>query len=423
MKALKITFFLLLFTAVSTFAQQAIQPESSVKENKPEHLDKPYVILISLDGFRYDYVEKFKPKHLSRFVKKGVAAESLIPCFPSKTFPNHYSIATGMYPENHDLVNNTYYNPVRGETYRINEREKVEDGSWYKGTPIWVQAAKSGMVTASFFFVGSEANIQGVLPTYYYQYDGSIPNSRRTEQVVEWLQLPEKERPHLITLYFSDMDSRGHAVGPGNEKELNSTLIELDQTLGDFFKKLKKLKLDINLIIVSDHGMADVPMDHFMPFEPYEDDDRWKTVNGGSLLYFYMNEGQDIEKAYQDLKAKENHFRVYKTIDSPYFRAKPENPNNGDIIAVAELGYYFSDARRIARMKKNGVNMTGQHGYPVSHKEMHGIFYAKGPAFKKRTTISSFENIHIYPLICEVLNLKVPEEVDGNKEVLKPALK
>ena len=168
--------------------QKNVQQTGMVVTNNNEHLKKPYVILISLDGYRYDYTERFQPPNLSRFIKEGVQAESMLPCFPSKTFPNHYSIATGMRPENHGLINNTFYDPEKDAIYKISDRKKVTDGSWYSGTPIWVQAARAGMVTASYFFVGSEADVQGVRPTYYYPYDGSVANQERTRQVVEWLE-------------------------------------------------------------------------------------------------------------------------------------------------------------------------------------------------------------------------------------------
>ena len=159
--------------------------------NSKASLEKPYVILISLDGFRWDYVEKYNPPHMSEFIKNGVQAESLIPSFPSKTFPNHYTIATGLYPDKHGIIGNSFYSYNKDLTYKIRNREMVEDGSFYGGSPIWIQAGKAGMVSASYFFVGSEANVQGLHPTYYYQYDGGVKNETRVAQVIDWLKLPD----------------------------------------------------------------------------------------------------------------------------------------------------------------------------------------------------------------------------------------
>jgi len=424
---MKHTFYLLLgclsFLVFDLQCQVAIVPPNAVLENAPEHLDKPYVILISLDGYRYDYTKRFQPKHINTFIEKGVQAASLIPVFPTKTFSNHYAIATGMYPENNDIVDNTFYDPARKAIYKMSDREKVENGTWYKGTPIWVQAAKQGMVTASFFFVGSEANVQGILPSYYYRYDGSIANERRTAQIIEWLKLPAKQRPHLITLYFSDVDSEGHRVGPNNDEVLQKVVHKIDETLGSFFEDLNQLQLPINIIIVSDHGMAEIPNDHLINDEPLEDDARWTTVSSGSLVHIYLKEGIDKEQVYKELKAKENHFKVYKTNESPFYKANPNNPRNGEILAIADFSYNFSDARRIALSKVNSSGVSGQHGFPAEYQDMHGIFYAHGPAFKGGKTIESFENIHIYPLICTLLELDIPKEVDGKAAVLKPTLK
>ncbi|MEN0048841.1 MAG: ectonucleotide pyrophosphatase/phosphodiesterase [Bacteroidota bacterium] len=403
--------------------QENVQKGGNLTTNDRQHLDKPYVILISLDGYRYDYTERFQPPHLSKFIKEGVQAESMLPCFPSKTFPNHYSIATGMYPENHGLINNTFYDPEKDAIYKISDRKKVTDGNWYSGTPIWVQAAKSGMVTASYFFVGSEANIQGIHPTYYYDYNGSVPNGERTRQVIEWLQLPEYQRPHLITMYFSDMDDTGHRAGPNDDKALKKTLFQLDKTLGHFFQKLEKLNLPINVIIVSDHGMEEVPTENYIPAELLEDDEHYKTVNGGATLHFHLKDKAAIESVYKMLKAKKGNFKIYKTKDSPYYSSNQDNPRIGELIAVVDHNYYFMSARRISFLKASGDKTGGQHGFAIDNKNIEAIFYANGSHFQSGLTVPSFENIHVYPLICEILGLEVPEEVDGKLEVLAPILK
>lgn len=403
--------------------QKNVQQARVVTTNDDQHLEKPYVILISLDGYRYDYTERFQPPYLSKFIAEGVQATSMLPCFPSKTFPNHYSIATGMRPENHGLINNTFYDPEKDAIYRISDRQKVEDGNWYGGTPIWVQAAKSGMITASYFFVGSEADVQGIRPTYYYDYNGSIPNKERTQQVIKWLQLPESQRPHLITMYFSDMDDIGHRAGPNNDKALKKTLFELDKTLGNFFQSLEKLNLPINVIIVSDHGMEEVPTGNYIPIELLEDDEQYKTINGGATLHFHLKDKADLEAIYKTLKVKEKHFTIYKTKDSPYYQANPSNPRIGDLIAVVDHHYYFSGARRIAVLKASGDQTGGQHGFSINNKDIEAIFYANGSHFQSGMTIPSFENIHIYPLICEILDLEIPKEVDGKLEVLSDTLK
>ncbi|RMG78226.1 MAG: alkaline phosphatase family protein [Bacteroidetes bacterium] len=397
-------------------------PQKTVEKGASEAPDQPIVLLISLDGYRWDYTRRFNPPNLTRFVETGVQARSMWSCFPSKTFPNHYSIATGMYPENHNLVDNSFYDAEKNAVYKISNREMVEDGTWYGGTPIWVQAAKAGLVTASYFFVGSEADIQGIRPTYYRRYDGSVPNTRRVKQILEWLALPETERPRLITAYFSDMDDAGHRYGPDDDARLSETLDKLDGVLGKLFEGIKATGLPVNVIIVSDHGMMGVPVSQLIPVESVEDDDRYLSVSNGALIHLYLREGVSEKAVFEDLKNRENHWTVYSTKQMPYYQKNPGNPRLGDLIIVPETGWYFSGARQIGLLKAGGRKVVGHHGFDPELPEMHAIFYANGPAFKKGLTIEPFRNIHVYPLICSILGLPVPDEVDGDPKVLSGIL-
>ncbi len=396
---------------------------SDLTINSKVSIKKPYVILISLDGFRWDYVERFKPPHLSAFIENGVRSESLIPSFPSKTFPNHYSIATGMYPDNHGLLGNSYYNYEKDATYTLRDRAAVQDGTWYKGTPIWVQAAKSGMVTASYFFVGSEADIQGIRPTYYYDYDGSVQNQTRVDQAVDWLRLAAEKRPHLITMYFSDMDDTGHRFGPNDDEKLKEALFSLDAILGNLFKRVAETKLPVNIIIVSDHGMMEVSTEQYLPVEMLENDDLYLTVNNGAIVNIHPKDDHQIDSIYNYLKQKEDHFKVYKTENAPYFEYVPKNKNWGSIQVIPESPYYFVGIRTIGLKKGASQKIFGQHGFDTNLKEMHGIFYANGSAFKEGYVVPSVKNIHIYPLICEILGLKIPADIDGDLNELKGVLK
>ncbi len=382
----------------------------------------PYVILMSLDGYRWDYTRRFNPPNLSKLIENGVQAESLIPCFPSKTFPNHYSIATGMYPDHHGLLDNSFYNLEKNKVYKISDRNVVEDGSWYGGSPIWVQAARAGMVTASFFFVGSEADVQGIRPTYYQKYDGSVKNEDRVHQALKWLNMPENERPHLITMYFSDMDDRGHRVGPNNDEKLTEAILALDESLGSLFDGVQKTGLPVNIIIVSDHGMLEVPTEKYIAVESIENDDAYLTVSNGAIVHIYLKNEKDLDRVFGELKEKENHFKVYKTAETPEFEIPVSSANWGDLQIIPEDGWYFSPQRSIGLKKARNIEVSGEHGFSIDKKELHGIFYANGPAFKKGLKIPSVKNIHIYPLICEILGMEVPAEVDGSLEVLSGIL-
>lgn len=391
------------------------------QQNTPEQLEKPYVILISLDGFRYDYVERFQPPNLQQFIRAGVAAESMVPSYPSKTFPNHYTLATGMRPENHGLVANTFIDPQRGELYRLGKREAVEDGTWYRGTPLWVNAEKNGMVAASYFFVGSEADIQGVRPSYYYRYEHTKPNIERVRQALDWLKLPAGQRPHLITMYFSTMDDTGHRVGPKADEELRQALLQLDADLGRLFKGVAETGLPVNIIVVSDHGMQEVPADKMIPEEVLENEQLYELANNGAFSLAYLNEGVRKGKAYRYLKKREENFTVYRTKDFPYYAENRSEQRLGDLIILPDFPYYFKSIRNIG-LAKRSENTRGEHGFPPENKAMHAIFYAQGPAFQSGITIPSFDNIHVYPLICHVLGLPIPPDIDGKLNVLAPVL-
>jgi predicted AlkP superfamily pyrophosphatase or phosphodiesterase len=406
--------------AVSACSQYGKVVNSQVQTNTKDTLKKPYVILISLDGFRWDYVDRFKPPHLSQFIENGVKAESLIPVFPSKTFPNHYSIATGMYPDKHNLLGNSFYDYKKLATYSMGNRETVEDGSFYAGTPIWVQAAKAGMVTSSYFFVGTEAKIDGYRPSNYYNFDGRVNHETRVNQALDWLALPAKKRPHLITLYFSDMDNTGHKFGPNNNEELKKALFKLDKTLGDLFKGIEASGLPVNTIIVSDHGMTDIKTDNLIPVEIIKNDENYLAIENGSLINIHPKNLDQTQLIFDSLKdkVKNNHFKVYKTENTPGFEYIPQNKNWGSIQVLADNGYYFSKTKNIERDIEKGYEISGHHGFNPVNKEMHGIFYANGPAFNKGQSVPSVKIIHIYPIMCKILGLQIPDNIDGKLDQL-----
>jgi len=415
---------ILIFAAITFSSCKSTNLNGSTPTiNSKASLDKSYLILISLDGFRWDYVEKFKPPHLSNFINNGVKAESLIPSFPTKTFPNHYTIATGMYPDKHGILGNSFYSNKKNVTYKIRNREMVEDGTFYGGDPIWVQADKANMVSASYFFVGSEADIQGIRPTYYKVYDGKIKNETRVTQVIDWLALPRKKRPHLITMYFSDMDDAGHRYGPNNEEELKKKLFDLDKNLGDLFKRTQATGLPINFIIVSDHGMSDISTSNLIPGASIKNDSLYVAIENGAIVNIHPKKDIKTDAIFTYLKQKEAHFKVYKTENTPGFEYTPKNKDWGTFQLLPDFGYYFSSEKSIASLIKNNVTTIGVHGYDAKYKDMHGIFYANGPAFKSGYMTPPVKNIHIYPLMCKLLGLQIPETIDGKLNQLESTLK
>ena len=420
----KITFFVLFIFTILTGCKSSQEiPTITRNHNNERAISKPYVILISLDGFRWDYVQRFNPPNLTKFIQQGVKAESLIPSFPTKTFPNHYTIATGMYPDSHGLVGNTFYSVKNKSVYSVGQRDKVQNGNYYEGTPIWVHANQNGMVTASYFFVGSEADVKGIRPTYYYNYDGKITNETRVNQAIDWLKLPEIERPHLITLYFSDMNDTGHRFGPNNDMELNKKLQALAKDLGKLFNETEKLDLPIHIIILSDHGMHEVKTEDLIAYDSFRNDDLFIGMNNGAIMNIHPKNPSQTDSIFSVLKAKENRFKVYKTENSPHFDYIPSHENWGPIQLIADEGLYFTSQQNINTRIKYNRSISGEHGFPHQMKDMHGIFYGRGPQLKKGYVMKSFKNIHVYPLICEILGIQPPKNIDGKLSFAKSALK
>lgn len=389
---------------------------------------EPIVIMISLDGFRYDYVERFHPENLTRFITEGTAAEALIPSFPTKTFPNHYTIATGMLPEHHGLVDNSFYEPFKDQVYTMGNRDIVQDGYWYGGTPIWVLAEENGIKAASYFFVGSEAPVKGIRPSEYYDYDGDVPNLTRISKVFEWLQLPDTERPRMITLYFSDMDNVGHAYGPSNDEKIKQQLYKLDRELGALFEGIKSFDLPISVILVSDHGMADVEKTKLINLDQLTEGIDARVVDNGALAHIHLKNPEDKPKAMELIQSRSPQVSIDDFSQNSNYTDTSKYPQRfGDFIIIPEFGYYLADNRGMMRYQNNSARLKtevfGEHGFSPKNHEMHGIFYAKGPRIKAGIQIKPFQNIHIYPLLCELLGLDIPAEIDGRKEVLAPILK
>jgi predicted AlkP superfamily pyrophosphatase or phosphodiesterase len=388
----------------------------------PGREQKPYVLLISFDGFRHDYVNKFQPPHFLDFIREGAAAKAMYPSFPSKTFPNHYTLVTGMYPGHHGLVDNTFYDSTRNVVYTMGKRELVQDAFYYGGVPLWQLAQQQGLKAASYFWVGSEAPVAGSYPHYYEIYNGDVPNEDRIDRVVEWLQLPEAERPRFISLYFSLVDSEGHNSGPNSEK-LKETVLEADRLLGMIDQRISQLGLPVNIIVTSDHGMyemTETPETFIYLDSLFAPEDSIKFANSGPLVHVYEDDSTTRERIWQGLQMKENHFKTYRREETPEQWHYRHHPRIGDLLLVMEPGFYFrSGSPDTSKAPMSAA--WGVHGFdPDVTPEMGAIFYAKGPNIKKGMVVPPFRNIHVYPLMAKILGLDLPDNVDGDLSVLLP---
>jgi predicted AlkP superfamily pyrophosphatase or phosphodiesterase len=376
----------------------------------------PYVILISIDGYRYDYTERVHPPHLEALAREGLQAASLQPIFPSKTFPNHFSIITGLYAAHHGLVSNEFYDPDRRETYKLGDNRAVSDGSWYSGVPLWNLAESQGLKSGCAFWPGSEAAIGGRRPSYFMKYDVKVTNEARVDQVLQWLRLPEDQRPHFLTLYFSAVDSAGHHEGPASDA-IRTSIGQVDSAIARLQDGLKELHLPVNLIVVSDHGMQEIDRTKTEYVDDYAPLDGFTVLGDGTHALLYLNDGQKPQKIAETLHLLQNskhQFRAYAPDQTPSDWHYRDNKRLGAIVLSEVAPSYMLFHSKAPRIP------AGNHGYdPTTTATMRGIFYAKGPNIRSGH-VATFENIHIYPFIAKILNLSVKDTIDGRLDVLGP---
>ncbi len=400
-------------SAQITDSTQMVMPGRS---NGSRQEQESYVIFISADGFRHDLADKYQASHLLALRASGVAASSMTPSYPSVTFPNHYSLATGLYPSHHGLVDNAFFDPAKGREYTIRDRKAVEDSSYYGGTPIWVLAEQQKLLSASFFWVGSEAAVDGVRPTYYYRFNDKITLDTRLQAVKDWLTMPAAQRPHLILFYLSQVDHAEHLYGP-DSKEAEDAVHLVDDCIGKMTRMVDSLHLPVNYVFVSDHGMGAVDTLHLIT-PPVIDTSKFTMAFNGTMIHLYAKDRSVIASTYEQLKKSADGYDVYLPDETParwhYSVADDWHHRIGDILLVTHFPRVFHD---------RGWVLKGEHGYDPVLPDMGATFYAWGPAFRQGITIPAFENINVYPLIAHILGLKIDQPIDGSLKVLKGTLK
>jgi predicted AlkP superfamily pyrophosphatase or phosphodiesterase len=387
-------------------------PNALIQE--PKH----YVVMVSLDGFRWDYAKKYGATHLPALAKQGASApEGMIPSYPSVTFPNHYTLVTGLYPEHHGIVAMSFYDEQRKQRYTYSDPKTNADGSWYGGVPLWSLAEQQGMRSACFFWPGSEAEIAGQRPSYYMHYDDKFPDDKRIEQVVDWLKLPSAQRPHFITLYYSNVDHAGHEFGP-DAPETAAAVKHVDALIGTLKARLDALKMPIDLIVVSDHGM-EKEQGPWINLDSFPGVDLTDFETAGSLLYAKNEDA--AARAYNALKKASPNFVAYRRKNVPAGLHYDGNPREGDPVVVP-TGPYAIRAHGPAPGAADRPPNVGVHGYdPHEMPTMRAIFYAVGPDIRKGVTVKPFENVNVYPLVVHLLELRGPP-TDGTLNVLSGVL-
>lgn len=373
---------------------------------------QPYLILISLDGFRWDYANRGLTPTLDRFARDGVSALSLQPVFPSKTFPNHISLVTGLHPENHGIILNHFENPFTEERYRLGDSVSVRDAKWYQGEAFWETAERQGIKCASYFWPGSELQSAHRRPTYREAYEHRRPFPERIRGVLNWLKLPEAERPHFITLYFHEVDSRGHRYGP-HSPEVNQSIQRMDSLLAMLLTGLEEQNMldKTNILLTSDHGMTEVDTVRLIDVEAIVGNYPCRYSDYGPVLMVQPLD-KDVEAVYQRLKSAEDHFTTYKRSEVPDYFNFSGHPFISPIVLIADMGWTVSDSKGVRRLKRRPGG--GNHGFDNYHTDMHGLFYAMGPAFKKGYRTGTVRTLDIYPLMCKIFGIFPRQNIDGD---------
>lgn len=379
------------------------------------------LLLISLDGFRWDYVFRPGAVRIRELAARGVRAERLIPVFPSKTYPNHYSIVTGLTPDRHGIVANTMRDSVLG-TFRNSDSIAQSEPRWWTGEPIWVTAEKQGRRAASFFWPGSETTIDGVGPSWWKRYRHTLPNAVRVAQVLDWLALPADSAPALITLYLSDTDDIGHAAGP-LAAATDSAIARVDSVVGTLVDGIARLGLTdvVNIIIVADHGMTEISADRAIVLDDYIDLERVDVVDWTPVAAIAPRAG-DEERVYRALHGKHPNLQVYRKGEVPERWHFNTNPRITPIVAVADEGWTITSRAQVERWRAAGWTAGATHGYDPELVSMGAVFVAAGPGIAQGKVVPPFRNVHVYPLMAELLGLR-PARTEGSLDSVRAVLR
>lgn len=375
--------------------------------------DSPILILVSLDGWRWDYLDRADTPRLKALADAGVRADGLVPSFPSKTFPNHYTIVTGLYPAHHGIVSNNMLDETIGERFSMSA-PTAKDSRWWGGEPLWVTAEKQGQKAAAMFWPGSEAEIGGVRPSFWLPFQDDMPNRDRVNQVLDWLRLPEDERPSFLTLYFSTVDSIGHNNGPESQEVLEAAA-SLDAEIGalvDGVNALPDVASRVHYVIVSDHGMSQLSHDRVIVIDDYLDLSTVDMIDSSPVAGLWPRTGT-ADDIYTALKGKHAALAVYRRDEIPADLHYGDNPRIPPVIGIAADGWTISTRRQVERDEASGRPAGGNHGYDPAARSMHGLLIASGPQFAHGRTVGQIKNIHLYEMMAHVLGLR-PAPNDGS---------
>ncbi|MGH8036984.1 MAG: ectonucleotide pyrophosphatase/phosphodiesterase [Stenotrophomonas sp.] len=397
-------------SAPSTSPAAGVAPTAAVSA--------PKLLLVSIDGLRADALDRGITPNLSRIAHEGVRARWMTPSYPSLTFPNHYTIVTGLRPNHHGIIHNSMQEESLGR-FQLNLRDAVTDSRWWGGEPIWVSAEKAGVHSATWSWPGSEAAIQGVRPSQWRIYDEAVALSDRVDTVLDWVGQTDADAPRLVTLYMEQVDKAGHHFGP-DSPEYAAAIAQADVAIGRLLDGLtaRGLAASTNVIVVSDHGMATVPEGHAIAVEDMVDPTLASNVSTGQSIGFAPLPGKQ-QAAEKVLLGAHANYDCWTRQTLPARWEYGSNPRIPPIVCQMHEGW---NAFTRERLSKQEPGDRGSHGYDNALPSMRAVFIARGPSFKQGATLPGFDNVDVYPLMTRLLGVPAAPN-DGNPETLLPALR
>jgi len=378
----------------------------------------PKLLLISIDGLRADALDGQLTPNMQRLFQAGVRARWMTPSYPSLTFPNHYTIVTGLRPDHHGIVHNTMQDEALGR-FTLSDRDAVSNPGWWGGEPIWVSAEKAGVRTATWSWPGSETEIKGIRPSQWQHYDGTIAFEARVSQVMGWLTRTDADAPRLATLYMENVDKAGHQYGPDSQ-QYRDAVVRADTVVGQVLDQLDQtgLAASTNVVLVSDHGMASVPEGQVVAIEDMASPQVAKAISVGQSVGFDPLPGQQAA-AEQALLGRHTHYQCWNKGNLPPRWHYGTHPRIPAIICQMDEGW---DALPKASIAKRAPQDRGSHGYDNALPSMRAVFIARGPSFHQGQVIDGFDNVDVYPLLAHLLQVPAAPN-DGDIQSLLPALK
>jgi predicted AlkP superfamily pyrophosphatase or phosphodiesterase len=372
------------------------------------------LILISIDGFRADYLDRGISPSLAGLARDGVRAKAMRPAFPSITFPNHFTIVTGLYPDHHGIIDNTFEDAALPGKFRMST---TDEAWWAGGTPIWVSAELQGVRTATEFWPGSEVSFHGVRPEHWEHFDHAKSGDARVDSLLSWLDLPVAERPRFLTLYFDIVDGAGHLGGP-DSVQVNQAIAKTDASIGRLLEGLRVRHIDADLIVLADHGMLATAPERTIVLDEIVDLKAARPIFIDAVAGLDIAQGPAGEAAEAALLRPHPHMSCSRKHDLPPRLHYGANARVPAVICIAEPGYLIETRERI---KERTSPLLGEHGYDPATPEMAALFIAHGPDFRKHLVIEPFDNVDVYPLMVNMLGIR-GEPCDGNLKTLSPIL-